>query len=217
MIRYSSDNDFIEGFRNNDDRAVTAFYDKYHKLFWGTLGKNFNSLPEDDLESSFIDSLLFVKDAVVRGRFNSGNLKAYFMKTAQYKVYETARKAGYKLGSEKKTPEEINEEIRKAGTFIEPKTKVVYRIEDAESMFLEDNSPSEIRRKELYQKLDDIMKTLPEKCQQIFHLHLNLGKSMKEIAPILGYENDRVVITKNKKCKVKLIDVANTFNLASYL
>ena len=216
MVKYSSDSDFIEGFKSNDDRAVTAFYDKYHRLFWGTLGKRFSRLPEDELESTFNDSLLFVKDAVVRGKFNGGNLKAYFMKTAQLKVYETARKAGYTFGS-KKTQEENDEEIRKACTVREPWTRTTYRLEDPDVIGLEDTSPADIQRKELYQELDTIIKSLPEKCQQIFHLHLNLGKSMKEIAPILGYDNDRVVITKNKRCKEKLIDVANAANLGSYL
>lgn len=132
----------------------------------------------------------------MRGKFTEGNLKAYFMKTAKYKVYEIARKAGYMNDSKK---------------------SVVENIEDVDGLDIEDSSPEDIRRKELYQKLDQIVSTLPEKCRQLFHLHLNLGKSMKEIAPILGYENDRVAITKNKKCKEKLISVANAANLASYL
>lgn len=216
MARFNTDNDFIEGFKRNDDRAVTAFYDKYHRLFWGTLGKNFSSLPQDDLESTFNDSLLFVKDAVVRGKFTGGNLKAYFMRTAQLKVYEAARKAGYRFDSTR-SQEENDEALRQSCSFIEPKTKVVYNIDNEETLRIEDTSPAAIRRKELYQELDNIMKDLPDKCRQIFHLHLNMGKSMKEIAPILGYQDDRVVISKNKKCKEKLIGLANAANLASYL
>ena len=216
MMKFTSDTDFIEGFKRNDDRAITAFYDKHHRLFWGTLGKNFSRLPEDDLETSFNDSILFVKDAVVRGKFTGGNLKAYFMRTAQLKVYEAARKAGYRF-DKTKSQEENDDEVRRACTIIEPRTKTMYSLDDDETMNIEDTSPAAIRRKELYQALDDLVKDLPEKCRQLFHLHLNIGKSMKEIFPILGYENERVAISKNKKCKDKLVNLANATNLASYL
>ena len=184
-MRYKADKDYIDGFLGCREDAVTAFYATRRRLFWGTVGKQYCSVPADCLEDAYSDAIITLKDNILRGKFTTDTgLNSYFMRIALNKVHEQERKV------RKIRAQEAGDDC----------------IDDARDTGSADMSG-------VWEKLDQVVASLAEKCRELIRLHYLQRLKLKDISERLGYANEQVAKNKHNACKKSLVERANAMNL----
>lgn len=184
-MKFRADKDYIDGFLGCREDAVTAFYSAKRRLFWGTIGKQYCSVPLDYLEDAYSDAIITLKENILRGKFTTDTgLDNYFMRIALNKVHEQERR------------------FRKLRT-----------METGDDSIDGARDASESNMSGIWEKLDRIIESLAEKCRELIRLHYLQRLKLKDIAEKLGYANEQVAKNKHNACKKSMVERANAMNL----
>ena len=190
-----SDNDIIQGIRNNSSEA-------WRELYHSTVGgirqkiepmlKRVKHLTFDDLfEEACITLMDNVKSGKVKEEDNT-NLSGYLFTICWRLAHRQADK-------EKRPKEEEKAENKVNGQLI--------LVEPSEEQDIVPELIAE-EEQETFAFLDRVLKSIPEDCQKILRRFYWDKMPMKDIAPALGLKNENVAKTKKNRCMDKFKEIA---------
>ena len=190
-----SDNDIIQGIRNNSSEA-------WRELYHSTVGgirqkiepmlKRVKHLTFDDLfEEACITLMDNVKSGKVKEEDNT-NLSGYLFTICWRLAHRQADK-------EKRPKEEEKAENKVNGQLI--------LVEPSEEQDIVPELIAE-EEQEAFAFLDRVLKSIPEDCQKILRRFYWDKMPMKDIAPALGLKNENVAKTKKNRCMDKFKEIA---------
>ena len=174
-----TDQEYIQGFRNNDERVVTSFYDNFRQLFFAFFRSRFS---KDDayIFDLFQDACVVLWQNIHQGKLSETNLSSslstYFLSVGRFTM----------MAKDRKFKEIVNDsEI----------TRMKIIDDDAESL------------KERIERDEIVLRTVSEMkppCDSILKAHYWDKLSGTEIAVKYGYSNADSVKTQKSKCIKKL-------------
>tara|TARA_R110000868_G_scaffold358814_2_gene620534 strand:- start:207 stop:758 length:552 start_codon:yes stop_codon:yes gene_type:complete len=159
---FNSDNDIIEGLKDDNKRALTILYDNYWKpLFISSynLLKN-REVCEEIIQDVFID--IWNKRAEIQIKVS---LQSYLYACVRYKVFAEIRK-------NKIIRVELFEDLNNRFQYASPETKIM--------------------NKELKSHIKGVVENLPKKCKNVYKLSRHEQLSHKEIAEKLNISTKTV-------------------------
>ena len=190
-----SDNDIIQGIRNN---SPEAWRELYHSTIGGIrrriepMLKRVKHLTFDDL---FEEACITLMDNVESGKLkeeNNTNLSGYLFTICW-------RLAHRQMEKETRPKEQEKAENRVNGQLI--------LVEPCEEQDIVPELIAE-EEQEAFDFLDKVLKSIPEDCQKILRRFYWDKMPMKEIAPALGLKNENVAKTKKNRCMDKFKEIA---------
>lgn len=170
-----SDEELIGILRTGSDAAYSEIYNRYwKKMFTAAANKAGNVADAEDIVQQIFVSIWARRHKIeIRT-----SLQAYLAVSVKYRVYKLhANRAKYKHFSDE-AAEEILEELS------------------------DDSTQQLIDFNEVKQRVDNLINSLPEKCQLIYDMSRNQGNSHKEIAKELNVSEKTVEFHITKALKV---------------
>lgn len=172
-----TDQQIIDGFRNNDQKIITEFYNTNKDEFLNHF-RNIYGKVEDDLLDLYQDAHLMLWENIQKGKLinMTSTLKTYLFAVGKYKMMANDRK------------------------FKEMITDV-----DLQNLNLVDSDAEEMEEKEEKErKLDEIVSKMTYPCSDILRMHYWEKLSGEDIAKQMKYASTDAVKTQKYKCMQKL-------------
>ncbi len=157
-----SENDLIKSLKNGDKTALTAIYNKFWKPLFIS---SYNILKDKELCEEIIQDVFidfWNKRATLQIKVS---LRSYFYACVRYKVFSEFRK-------NKIIRVELFEDLNKRFQYSTPETIIMH--------------------KELKKHIENIVESLPKKCQKVYKLSRNEQLTHKEIAQRLNISTKTV-------------------------
>lgn len=173
-----TDSEYIEGFRNNDERIIGTFYNKHRSKFFAYFRNHYDKSIEE-LNDLFQDSCVAVWQNVRSGKFTAtaqSSLETYLFAVGKYKMMAQDRKY-----------------------------KEMTTDNDLQNMNLTDSSEETVEQKESrLNTIEQTVRNFPSPCSDILIMHYWKQYSNEKIAEEMGYQNTDTVKTKKYKCMQRL-------------
>ena len=177
-----TDLEFIQAIQQGglaQQEAIKSLYEKYFKFIFKKLKEN-RSLTEEEAKDAYTDSVITLRDHIVKGRFEQrSKLSTYLYTIFSNKCIDLIRKnSTYKAEVEKQMQYELPVHLANKEPEIVEKLTV----------------------RETFGRLKAFINKLGETCQQVLLDWGFWGYSMQEIAERRGFKDSRTVISKKYNC-----------------
>lgn len=181
-----TDQQFIEGLRNNDNKVIALFYRQNRSSFMNFFRTTYGKTDDDYLTELFQDSCVSVWQNAKLGKMDNMTcaLSTYLFSVGKYKMMAGDRK------------------------FKEMTTEL-----DLQNLDLVDDDAEELEERENRErKVDELVGDMGYPCSDILRMHYWEKLSGEEIAKQMKYASTDAVKTQKYKCMQKLKKaIANMF------
>ena len=194
-----SDEEIVNGIMNNDEKTWAYIYVSMKPYFYSelkrTLDRSKKYIRQDELDEIFVDSTTVLMDRVKDGKYklDKGSLFTYFVMIGWGKAMNLFRSRAVKVKKEIIGPDgkitvdttwiPRQKDLPDSGNPGEP-----HDDQDSEDIETEQNAQEKL--------LEEMFKSLPERCQKIYKLFYWDKMPMDEIAPLVGAKNADFVKTQ---------------------
>jgi len=178
-----TDKQIVAELANRNDTVLKHLIKRYQGKFIRWARKNRFYFDDEVLADTFIDALLKLYENILQKQFvwqENGGLQAYLFQIGRYKLINQLEKV--------KNRERHHDKVQHAATD-----------------WLFNFDPH--REQEILEMADIIaqmMEQLGDSCQKLLRLFEFEGKSMREIADILGFESEQVAKSRKYQCLKQL-------------
>lgn len=177
-----NDHTYISAFRQNNQKAMTTFYDANQRSFIKSIGAKFHILNSDLLQDVYQDSFCRLWENIQRNKLTESSLTtslpAYLYGIGEFVMYEYLRKQKESLVTDEQMNDYANE--------------------------LELNGLKEYEQLEQYEVIKETVNQMGKPCAPLLLKFYWEELSWDTIAIQLGYSNANSAKTQKNKCMNKL-------------
>ena len=210
-----SDEEIVKGIMDNDEKTWAYIYVSMKPYFYSelkrTLDRSKKYIRQDELDEIFVDSTTVLMDRVKDGKYklDKGSLFTYFVLIGWGKAMNLFRSRAVKVKKEAIGPDG---KITVDTTWIPRQKDLPGSGTPGETLDGRDSGDIETEQNAQEKLLEEIFKSLPERCQKIYKLFYWDKMPMDEIAPLVGAKNADVVKTQKSNCMKKAKDILSSMD-----
>ena len=210
-----SDEEMVKGILANDEKTWTYIYVSMKPYFYSefmvTISRFKDYIDRNELDDIFVESAVILMDRVKNGKYklDKGSLFTYFVMIGWGKAMNLFRSRAVKvkkeiIGPDGKITVDTTWMPRHKGLSDSDSYSGHHAGKDSEDIESEQNAQEKL--------LEEIFKSLPERCRKIYELFYWNRLQMDEIAPLVGSKNADVVKTQKSNCMKKAKDILSSLD-----
>ena len=210
-----SDEEIVNGIMKNDEKTWAYIYVSMKPYFYSelkrTLDRSKKYIRQDELDEIFVDSTTVLMDRVKDGKYklDKGSLFTYFVLIGWGKAMNLFRSRAVKVKKETIGPDG---KITVDTTWMPRQKDLPDSGTPGETLDGRDSGDIETEQNAQEKLLEEMFKSLPERCQKIYKLFYWDKMPMDEIAPLVGAKNADVVKTQKSNCMKKAKDILSSMD-----
>ena len=210
-----SDEEIVKGILDNDEKTWAYIYMSMKPYFYSALTRTLSRykgyIGQNELDEIFVDSAAVLMDRVKDGKYklDKGSLFTYFVMIGWGKAMNLFRSRAVKVKKEIIGPDG---KITVDSTWMPRHKDLPDSGNPGEPHDDQESGDIETEQNAQEKLLEEMFKSLPERCQKIYKLFYWDKMPMDEIAPLVGSKNADVVKTQKSNCMKKAKDILSSMD-----